>query len=42
MELTYIFLSALMILLNVNIIFTFKAGKKESNNELTEIKIIKT
>lgn len=38
MELTYIFLSALAILLIVNIILTFKAGKKESGKELTEIK----
>lgn len=35
---TYIFLSALAILLIANIILTLKAGKKETGNELTEIK----
>ena len=38
MTLIYIFLSALAILLIVNIILTLKAGKKEASNELTEIK----
>ncbi|MBK6824693.1 MAG: DNA recombination protein RmuC [Saprospiraceae bacterium] len=38
MTLIYIFFSALAILLIVNIILTLKAGKKEANNELTEIK----
>jgi DNA recombination protein RmuC len=38
MELIYIFLSILAILLIVNILLTLKAGKKESSNELTEIK----
>lgn len=38
MTLIYIFLSALAILLIVNIMLTLKAGKKESGNELTEIK----
>ena len=38
MELIYIFLSALAILLIVNIILTLKAGKKEASNEITEIK----
>lgn len=38
MTIIYIFLSALSILLIVNIIFTFKTGKRESGNELTEIK----
>jgi DNA recombination protein RmuC len=38
MTLIYIFLSALAILLIVNVILTLKAGKKDSGNELTEIK----
>ena len=38
MTLIYIFFSALAILLIVNIILTLKAGKKETSNELTEIK----
>lgn len=38
MTLIYIFLTVLAILLIVNIILTRKAGKKESGNELTEIK----
>jgi DNA recombination protein RmuC len=38
MEIIYILLSALAILLIVNIILTLKAGKKESSYELTEIK----
>ncbi|WP_301923818.1 hypothetical protein [Ferruginibacter sp.] len=38
MELIYIFLSAIAILLIVNIYFTFKAGKKEYSTELNEIK----
>ncbi|WKZ76240.1 MAG: DNA recombination protein RmuC [Vicingaceae bacterium] len=38
MALVYIFLALLAILLIVNIILTLKAGKKESGNELTEIK----
>lgn len=38
MTLIYIFLTALTILLIVNIILTLKAGKKETGNELTEIK----
>ncbi len=38
MELIYISLSAIAILLIVNIILTFKAGKKEQSNELAEIK----
>ncbi len=38
MEIIYIFLSAIAILLIVNIILTLKAGKKESSNELNEIK----
>lgn len=37
MELIYIFLSAVTILLFVNIFLTIKAGKKDSGNELTEI-----
>jgi len=38
MTLIYIFLSALAILLIVNILLTLKAGKKDSGNELIEIK----
>lgn len=38
MELTYLFLSALTVLLIINNILTLKTGKKESGNELTEIK----
>jgi DNA recombination protein RmuC len=38
MIILYIFLSAISILLIVNIILTFKAGKKESSNEFIEIK----
>jgi len=38
MEAIYIFLTALAILLIVNIILTLKAGKKEESNILTEIK----
>ena len=38
MEPIFIFLSILAILLIVNIILTLKAGKKDSGNELTEIK----
>ena len=38
MELIYIFLSVIAILLIVNIILTFKAGKKEYSTELNEIK----
>lgn len=38
MELIYIFLSALAILLIVNIFLSLKAGKKEASTELTEIK----
>jgi DNA recombination protein RmuC len=38
MTILYIFLVALTILLIVNIILTLKAGKKDSGNELTEIK----
>lgn len=38
MTIIYIFLSALTILLIVNIILTLKAGKKNIGNELTEIK----
>jgi DNA recombination protein RmuC len=38
MTVIYIILSAVIILLIVNIILTLKAGKKEANNELTEIK----
>ena len=38
MTLIYIFLSALAIILIVSIIFTLTAGKKETGNELTEIK----
>lgn len=38
MELVYIFLSAIAILLIVNIILTLKAGKKKESTELTEIK----
>jgi DNA recombination protein RmuC len=38
MTIIYIFLSALAILLIVNIILTLNVGKKESANELTEIK----
>jgi DNA recombination protein RmuC len=38
MILTYIILTALAILLIVNIILTLKAGKKETGNELAEIK----
>jgi DNA recombination protein RmuC len=38
MELIYIFLSCIAILLIVNIILTFKAGKKEASNELIGIK----
>jgi len=38
MALVYIFLSLLSVLLIVNIILTLKAGKKDSGNELTEIK----
>jgi DNA recombination protein RmuC len=38
MTLIYIFLTALTILLIVNVILTLKAGKKESGNELSEIK----
>ena len=37
MTLLYLFLLFLTILLIVNIILTIKAGKKEANNELTEI-----
>ena len=37
MDLIYIFLTALAILLIVNIILTLKAGKKEGSNEVTEI-----
>ena len=40
MEAIYIFLTALTILLIVNIILTLKAGKKEESNELTEIKFM--
>ena len=40
MELIYIFLTALAILIAVNIFFTFKAGKKEASNDLIEIKNI--
>jgi len=39
MIIIYIFLSALAILLIVNIIFTFKLEKKVSNNELNKIKV---
>jgi len=38
MTFIYIFLSCITILLIVNIILTFKAGKKEASNELIEIK----
>ena len=38
MELIYIFLSILVFLLILNILLTLKAGKKESGNELNEIK----
>jgi DNA recombination protein RmuC len=38
MELIYLLFSILAILLIVNIILTFKAGKKEANNELIDIK----
>lgn len=38
MELTYLFLLALTVLLIINNILTLKTGKKESGNELTEIK----
>lgn len=38
MTIVYIFLSFLAILLIVNIILTLKAGKKESGNEIIEIK----
>lgn len=38
MIIIYIFLIAILILLSINIILTLKAGKKESGNELTEIK----
>lgn len=38
MTLIYIFLTTIAILLIVNIILTIKAGKKESGNELNEIK----
>jgi DNA recombination protein RmuC len=38
MEIIYIFLSIFAILLFVNIFLTLKAGKKEANNDLTEIK----
>lgn len=38
MIIIYIFLIAILILLIVNIILTLKAGKKETSNELTEIK----
>ena len=38
MTIIYIFLTVLAILLIVNIFLTLKAGKKEANNELTEIK----
>lgn len=38
MTIIYIFLSAIAILLIVNIFLTLKAGKKEAVNELTEIK----
>jgi DNA recombination protein RmuC len=38
MTLIYIFLSALSILIILNIILTLKAGKSETGNELTEIK----
>ena len=38
MTIIYILLSALAILLIANIMLTLKAGKKESDNELTEIK----
>ena len=38
MELIYISLSVIAILLIVNIILTFKAGKKDTTNELSEIK----
>jgi len=38
MTIIYIFLSALTILLIVNIFLTLKSGKNETNNELTEVK----
>jgi hypothetical protein len=38
MEILDIFVSVLAILLIVNIFLTLKAGRKESSNELTEIK----
>jgi len=38
MEPIYIFLTAISILLIVNIIYSLKAVKKESGNELTEFK----
>lgn len=38
MEFIYILLLCIVVLLIVNIIFTLKAGKKESGNELTEIR----
>jgi len=38
MIIIFIFLIAILILLIVNIILTLKAGKKEANNEITEIK----
>jgi len=40
MEAIYIFLTALTILLIVNIILSLKAGKKDENNELAEIKLM--
>lgn len=40
MTITYILLSSLSILLIANIILTLKAGKKESDNELTKIKYL--
>ncbi|MBK7809942.1 MAG: DNA recombination protein RmuC [Saprospiraceae bacterium] len=38
MELIYIFLAVLVILILINIILSFNAGKKESGNELSELK----
>ncbi len=40
MTILYVFLSALAILLIVNIILTIEAGKKVSSNELAEIKLL--
>jgi hypothetical protein len=36
----YIFLSALAILLILNIILTLKAGKKEASSEINKLKLL--